>query len=132
MVTGARVALAGGLVVLLAAAAFLVLRDDATSSPTRLRERIVLSDGVVSDLTGATVSMQDGDPMVVEVTVDDRTICLFEIRRPKNHFATTGGDTWVVIVRRIDTNLRAVDVRVDHVPDSGEVDGCRTASQGGS
>ena len=132
MVTRARVALAGGLVVLLVAAAFLVLRDDPTSSPTRLRERIVLSEDVVSELTGATVSMHDGDPMVVDVAVDDRTICLFETRRPKNHFATIGGDTWVVIVRRVDTDLRAVDVRVDHVPDSGEVDGCRTEGQGGS
>ena len=130
MLTRPRVALAGGLAVLVLAIVFVVIRDDPTTGPTRLRERIVLGDGVVSELTGATVSVRGEDPMIVDVVVDDQSICLFEARRPKSHFATVGGDTWVLIVRRVDTDLRTVDVRIDHVPDSGEVDGCHSESQG--
>ena len=131
MLTRPQLALAGGLAVLVLAIVFVVIRDDPTTGPTRLRERIVLADGVLSELTGATVSVQGEDPMIVEVVVDDRSICLFEARRPKSHFATVGGDTWVVIVRRVDTDLRTVDVRIDHVPDSDEVDGCQSESRGG-
>ncbi len=132
MLTRARVALAGGLAVLVLVVSFVVIRDDPTTGPTRLRERIVLGAGVSSELTGATVSVQAGDPMIIDVVVDDQPICLFEARRPKNHFATVGGDTWIVIVRRVDIDLNTVNVRIDHVPESGEVDGCRSDGQGGS
>lgn len=130
MITRARMAMAGGLAILLIVTGFVVLRDDPKSAPPRLRERIVLTDDVSSELTGAIVSLQNDAELVIAVDVDGERICSFEVRRPKNHFATVAGDTWVVLVRRVDTKVPAVDVRVDRIPDSGEADGCRTEDQG--
>jgi hypothetical protein len=134
MITRARLAMATGLAILVIVivAGFVVLRDDPTSAPPRLRERIVLTDDVSSELTGAVVSLVDAAELAVSVDVDGEQICTFEVRRPRNEFATVAGDTWVVLVRRVDPELRAVDVRVDRIPDSGEADGCRTEDPGGS
>lgn len=131
MITRARMAMAGGLAILLIVTGFVVLRDDSKSAPPRLRERIVLTDTVSSELTGAVVSLVDSADLAVSVDVAGEQICTFEVRRPKNHFATDAGVTWVVLVRRVDPELRSVDVRVDRIPDSGEVDGCRTEDAGG-
>lgn len=114
-----------GIVVLLVVTALVILVDDPRSDPPRLRERIVLEDGVSSELTGAVVSIV-GEPMTLDVAVGDQILCSFEVRRPKSHLASLGGDTWLVLVRRIDADLRTVDVRVDRIPASGEHDGCRT------
>jgi hypothetical protein len=123
--TRARLMMIAGLVVLLVVTVLVILVDDSRSEPPRLRERIVLEDGVSSELTGAVVSI-DGDPMILDVVVGDEILCSFEVIRPKNHLASRDGDTWLVLVRRVDTDLRTVDVRVDRIPASGEPDGCRT------
>ncbi len=68
--------------------------------------------------------------MTIDVAVEGDEVCSFEIRVPKYLFATRGGDTWLVIVRRIDRELRTIDVRVDRILDSGEADGCRTEDVG--
>jgi hypothetical protein len=130
MITRARMATAAGVAIVLIVTGFVVLQDDATSSPPRVRERIVVTDDFSSELTGATVSLEPGDDMVMTVDVANERLCSFEVRRPKSHVATVAGSSWVVQVRRVDAKTRAVDVRVDRVVDSGDEDGCLTIEQG--
>lgn len=125
LVTSLRIVIAAALAALLIIAIGVTLVDDPRSDPPRLRERIVLADGVSSELTGATVSL-GGDPMLLDVAIGDEVVCSFEVRRPKSHLASHDGDTWLVIVRRVDAELRTVDVRVDRIPGSAEADGCHT------